>query len=335
MTRLSGFLGALCVVLLLAGCTAPAPVSDGPYGTEKHGRYMVGDSFTFDNPMLTYTVVSVEGDKVYWRTDKGDEQITGHDPLMPMLEWKNPGQGGGRRDITDIKGALFPLTDPGNMTFTTKVESWTIKDAQATPPQKWEYNWSCNVAGQETVEVPAGKFDTYKIVCGRYKPTELEFFYAPDIGHYVVMRIDDPASESTITRNLVSFRRMELLGPDAATDIPPEPEMEPPPMPAPLPPPPEPKEIEPPKPKYSAGSGPRAVLGAFGTEENAVRAWAIYRKKYDDVLGGLDPQIKQVNFQSQGTLFRLSTEKLESSDSAKEICRNIRSRGGECFVSTK
>lgn len=338
MTRLSGVLGALCVVLLLAGCEAAKPVSDSPFGTEKHGRYMVGDSFTFDNPVLTWTVVSVEGEKVYWRSDQGDEQVTGHDPLLPALEWKNPGSGGGRRVITDIKGALFPLTDPGNMTFTSKVENWTIKDGQATPPQKWDYNWSCNVAGQETVEVPAGKFDTYKVICGRYKPNELEFFYSPDIGHYVVMRIDDPASGSTITRNLLSFRRMELLGPDAVPELPPEPMMDPPPLPpapAPVPPPPETRELEPPKPKYGAGSGPRAVLGAFGTEENAVRAWAIYSKKYGDVLGDLSPQIKPVKFQSQGTLFRLSTERLESRGSAKEICRTIRGRGGECFVSTR
>jgi len=341
MTRLSGVLGTLGVVLLLAGCVAPKPVSDGPFGTEKPGRYMVGDSFTFDNPVLTWTVVSVEGETVYWRSDKGDEQVTGHDPLLPALGWKNPGSGGGRRVITDIKGALFPLTNPGNMTFTSKVENWTIKDGQATPPQKWEYNWSCSVAGQETVEVPAGKFDTYKVVCGRYKPTELEFFYSPKIGHYVVMRIDDPASESTITRNLVSFRRMELLGPDERQAVlPPEPMMEPDPLPpppvkAPPPPAPEARELPPPAPSVGTGNGPRAVLGAFSTEENAVRAWAIYRKEYGDVLGGLKPQIKPVTFQSQGTLFRLSTEKLESSGTAKEVCRKIRSRGGECFVSTK
>lgn len=336
MTRLSGVLGALCVVLLLAGCEATKPTSDGPFGTEKAGRYMVGDSFTFDNPILTWTVVSVEGEKVYWRSDQGDEQVTGHDPLMPALEWKNPGSGGGRRVISDIKGALFPLTDPGNMTFTSRVENWTVKDGQATPPLKWEYNWSCSVAGEETVEVPAGKFETYKVICGRYKPTELEFFYSPEIGHYVVMRIDDPASESTITRNLMSFRRMELLGPDAEVLLPAEPMMEPPPLPPkPAPLPPEIKELEPPKPTMGTGSGPRAVLGAFSSEENAVRAWAIYRKKFSDVLGGLDPQIKQVSFQSQGTLFRLSTERLDSSATAKEVCRGVRSRGGECFVSNK
>lgn len=335
MTRLSGVLGTLCLTLLLVGCGGTKPGSDSPYGTQKHGRYMVGDSFTFDNPTLTYTVVSVEGENVHWRTDKGDEQVTGHDPLLPMLEWKNPGQGGGRRVITDIKGALFPLTDPGNMTFTTNVESWIIEDGQATPPQKWEYNWSCKVAGQEVVEVPAGKFDTYKVICGRYKPTELEFFYSPEIGHYVVMRIDDPASESTITRNLVSFRRMELLGPDAVPDLPQEAIIDPPPLPPPPPPPPEPKELEPPKQTFGTGSGPRAVLGAFATEENAVRAWAIYLKQYDAALGGLKPEIKPVTFQSQGTLFRLATENLESSATAKEVCRIIRGRGGECFVSRK
>ena len=342
MTRLSSVLGALGVVLLLAGCEATKPAPDGsPFGTEMHGRYMVGDSFTFDNPVLTWTVVSVEGEKVYWRSDQGDEQVTGHDPLLPALEWKNPGSGGGRRTITDIKGNLFPLTDPGNMTFTSKVENWTIKDGQATPPQKWEYNWSCSVAGKESVEVPAGNFDTYKVICGRYKPTELEFFYSPEIGHYVVMRIDDPSSESTITRNLVSFRRMELLGPDAVPELPPEPEMAPPPLPpepVPAPPPPAPETSElvvPPKPSVSTGSGPRAVLGAFSSEENAVRAWGIYKNKYGDLLSGLSPQIKPVNFQSQGSLFRLSTERLGSSETAKDVCRGIRNRGGECFVSNR
>lgn len=341
MTRLPAVVGALFGLLLLSGCGATKPESEGPFGTQAPGRYMVGDSFTFDNPVLTWTVVSVEGEKVFWRSDKGDEQVTGHDPLMPALQWNNPGRGGGRRTISDIKGALFPLTEPGNMTFTSRVENWTMKDGQATPPQKWEYNWSCKVAGQESVEVPAGKFDTYKVICGRYKPTELEFFYAPSIGHYVVMRIDDPASESTITRNLVSFRRMALLGPDAEVVLPEEPEIAPPPMPKepePAPPPPAPavKELEPPKkPSVSAGSGPRAVLGAFSTEENAARAWAIYRKQYSDVLKGLDPQIKAVTFASQGTLFRLATERLESRDAAKRVCNRIHDHGGECFVSTK
>lgn len=343
MTRLSAVLGALCAVILLAGCETTKPKSDSPFGADAPGRYMVGDSFTFDNPVLTWTVVSVEGEKVYWRSDKGDEQVTGHDPLLPALEWKNPGRGGGRRTISDIKGALFPLTEPGNMTFTSRVENWTMKDGEATPPQKWDYNWSCKVAGEETVEVPAGKFDTFKVICGRYKPTELEFFYSPDIGHYVVMRIDDPASESTITRNLVSFRRMALLGPDAEVVLPPEPEMEPPvatapppPEPAPPPPPPAAKELEPPKkPGVGTGSGPRAVLGAFSTEENAARAWGIYRNKYGDVLGGLSPQIKAVTFRAQGTLFRLATERLESSVTAKDVCRRIRDRGGECFVTNR
>lgn len=345
MTRLSSILGALAV-LLLTGCETSEPAPESPFGTESYGRYMVGDSFTFDNPVLTWTVVSVEGERVYWRSDKGDEQVTGHDPLLPALEWKNPGKGGGRRVISDIKGSLFPLTEPGNMTFTSNVENWTIKDGQATPPQKWEYNWSCKVAGQETVEVPAGTFETYRVICGRYKPSELEFYYSPEIGHYVVMRIDDPANESTITRNLISFRRMALLGPDAVPELPPEPEMEAPaampaappePAPAPPPPPPQTKELAPPPPPpvYSGGSGPRAVLGAFSTEENAVRAWSIYRREYGDVLGGLEPQIKPVTFSSQGTLFRLATQRLESGATAKEMCRKIRSRGGECFVSTK
>lgn len=348
MTRVSGVLGALFGGVLLAACSSAGAPDDkaddaAPFGPDAPGRYSVGDSFTFDNPTLTWTVVAVEKDKVYWRSDRGDEQVTGHDPLLPAVEWKNPNQGGGRRTISDMKGGLFPLKAGNRMTFTSAVESWTTTDGAANPPQTWRTNWSCNVASQEKVDVPAGSFDTYKINCGRYKPTELVFYYAPRIGHYVVTRIDDASGQGTVTRNLVSFRRMALGGQKLGEMPPPPPAVEEtrvapqaPPAPPPPPPaaePPAPKVLDAPPataPAVATGSGPRVVLGLFSSQENAARGWGIYQKDNRDLLGNLQPQIVPA-----GRYYRVATERLESRTQATELCRKLKARGMECLISNK
>lgn len=311
--------------LLIGACTSPEEAFDG-FGSERPGRYTVGDSFTFDNPTLTWSVVEVEGEKVFWRSDRGDEQVTGHDPLLPAIEWKNPTQGGGRRKISDMKGSLFPLKAGNRMTFTSEVESWTTTDGTASDVQTWRYNWSCSVSSPETIEVQAGTFETYKVQCGRYKPTELVFYYAPRIGHYVVTRIDDATGQGTVTRNLISFRRIALGGQELA----------------PLPPPPSPpvvetQPVEPPPPVVKlpelppavpTGSGPRVVLGLYSTQGNAIRAWEnTYIKQYGDLLGDLEP-----DFSSVGRRFQAATERLESVAAARELCGKLKARGQECVV---
>lgn len=327
MTRLRGAGIALLGALSVAACGAP-DTFDG-FGTERPGRYSVGDSFTFDNPTLTWSVVGVEGERVSWRSDRGDEQVTGHDPLLPALEWKNPTQGGGRRSISDVKGALFPLKAGNRMTFTSEVESWTTTEGTAGDVQSWRYNWSCSVNDAETIEVQAGSFETYKVQCGRYKPTELVFYYAPRVGHYVVTRIDDATGQGTVTRNLISYRRVALGGAELAPPPPPPP---PPPVvetqPVAPPPPPEPPVVKLPDPSPPTGAGPRVVLGLYSTRGNAVRAWEnTYIKKYSDLLGDLEPDYSQV-----GKRFQAATERLESAEAARALCGKLKSRGQECVV---
>lgn len=333
MTRVSGVLSAAFVSMLLAACSSDdaAQQPDDVFGRERPGRYSVGDSFTFDNPTLTWSVVAVEGEKVYWRSDRGDEQVTGHDPLLPATEWKNPDQGGGRRIISDIKGALFPLEVGNRMTFTSKVENWTTRDGVAGEPQTLQTNWSCNVASRERVDVQAGSFESFRIQCGRFKPSELVFYYAPRIGHYVVTRIDDASGQGTVTRNLISFRRVALGG-EEIVPPPPPPVVQTARVPPPPPPPPPPqptKKLEPP-PGVATGSGPRVVLGLFSSQENAARAWGIYTKENGDLLGDLEPQIVPT-----GRYFRVATERLESRAIANDLCSKLKARGMECLISNK
>ena len=341
-TRLSGVVAVLGVALLLASCsqTGEDGTAAAEFGPDRPGRYSVGDRFTFDNPNLTWSVVSVESDRVFWRSDRGDEQVTGHDPLFPSLEWKNPGQGGGRRAISDIKGTLFPLKTGNRLTFSTNTDVWG-EPGTGREPRSWQYGWSCKVAGRERVDVPAGSFDTFKVFCGRVKQDENIFYYAPKIGHFVVMRMDDPGGEGTITRNLLSFRRVALGGPEVALPEPPPAAPAPPPEPvqpqpiAPPPPPPPTKELPPPPVAVKSGSGPRAVLGLFSSNENAKRAWNLYQTRHGGLIEGLNPQITTVTSRSQGTLFRLATNRLENRATVQDLCRKLKAQGSECIVSNK
>ncbi len=335
--RWSGIVALLGGALMVSACSqteTEKPMEEAAFGVDEPARYTVGDSFTFDNPTLTWSVVSVEGERVYWRTDRGDEQVTGHNPLLPALEWKNPNRGGGRRVVSDIKGSLFPLKINNRMTFTSEVESWNADDSGGEP-QTWQYGWVCNVAGEENISVQAGSFDTFKILCGRTKQDELIFYYAPRIGHYVVMRIDDAKTEGKITRNLLSFRRVALGGEEVVPPPPPPPPPEVEQITEPSP----PKKLPPPdSPKVMAavpGKGPRAVFGAFVSEENAARAWGIYRKKHGNLLSDLKPQITPVKFRDKGTLFRLATDRLENRTEADALCRKIVAQGSDCVVSNK
>ncbi len=338
-TRSWGVVALLGCAFLLAACETPAGGEAGsPFGPGQPGRYSVGDRFTFDNPILTWSVISVEGEKVFWRSDRGDEQVTGHDPLLPALEWKNPDKGGGRRSITDLKGSLFPLTSGNRMTFTSNVESWGGGDA-GDEAGKWQYGWSCNIAGEEEIEVQAGSFDTFKILCGRVKPDELVFYYAPKIGHYVVMRIDDPANKSTITRNLVSFSRIALGGsplPEDMAMIPPSPPSPPPAPVVPQPTTPAPKPVPaPPPPAVAAGGGPRVHIASFSSEENATRGWGIFQRENTALLGGLKSHVVRADLGSRGVYFRLMTQRLQDRAAARDLCRKLKARGVGCRVTSR
>jgi hypothetical protein len=66
------------------------------------------------------------------------------------------------------------------------------------------------VEGTQRVGVRAGTFDTYVISCKRYSNdgrkwrATRKFYYAPDIGHYVI-REDNYTSRSNKKRQLVSY----------------------------------------------------------------------------------------------------------------------------------
>lgn len=191
----------------------PAQVENKPAGN----RFRVGDHYTFDNPITRWRVVAIDGEQVSWRSNNGDRQVTGFNPLLPARRWWSQRDGDGRRMIRDRKGALFPMKVGAAMSFRATVTS-------TKPPFGWEYTWSCRVTGRETVTMMDQSFETFVVVCGREDPNELTFNYAPKVGHYVVQRVAATADSPARTRRLLAYERAATsaaAGPVAALKKPP------------------------------------------------------------------------------------------------------------------
>lgn len=182
------------------GGDAPAPRPELEDLAAAPPQLVAGDRFTFDNPDVTWTVERVEDDRIFWKADNGDEQTTGLNPILPALAWNSAGQGRGRRLITDMNPPFFPLRVGKRVTFKSTVST-------DTPPYAWEFTWTCETLRTEEIETPAGRFETYVIQCGRQRPDELTFYYAPQIGHYIrmVSRPGGGGERNRITREMTDF----------------------------------------------------------------------------------------------------------------------------------
>ena len=89
--------------------SAPAPAPDIAVEGARLPTYRVGDAYTFGNPPVRWEVVSIDGDRVTWRSENDDEQVTGFNPLLPAREWRSNRLGEGYRIISHVKGHLFPM----------------------------------------------------------------------------------------------------------------------------------------------------------------------------------------------------------------------------------
>ena len=205
---------ALCLLVLsLAGCESLSGIlgsstENQPLQTaEKKDQtqrpiFGVGDRYRFDNPEITWEVTAVHGERVYWRSAGGDEQVTSTNPLLPAFAWQSVRRGSGQRIISNQAGAIFPLKVGARLTFRSTVST-------DKPPFGWEFEWSCDVVGKERVTVPAGEFDSFRVQCGRQGSRELSFYYVPEIGHYARMEAIGPDGKKTATRNLIAYEHGE------------------------------------------------------------------------------------------------------------------------------
>ena len=178
--------------LLIGACqsAAPTPATLTPVpaaatlAPARPPELQTGATFVFrqrDGEEVTSRVVAVDGADVTWEADNG-WTWTGKAFFWPVERWQSE-SAGGSQEISGDPGALFPLMIGESVAYRVEGQS---RDEQAG----WSLQGRCEVAAAEQISVPAGTFDTYKVVCEQGEDLSDPYrtrtwWYAPAIGHYV------------------------------------------------------------------------------------------------------------------------------------------------------
>ena len=195
-------LGIMAMVLGLGGSWTAAeeigPVS-APLGPMAKPEMHVGDAAVWRNKKgeeWTRTVVSVNDATVTFEDSDGCTFTRPHEAFAQWFEWTNcPKSGSGTTSLT--KGEIWPL----------KVgQKWRYKYAGSNKGErKWKGKMSCQVKEEVRVNVPAGEFDTYHVVC-KTKRIRRDYYISPEIQTSVMYkRTHKYGQQPTRNRKLVSF----------------------------------------------------------------------------------------------------------------------------------
>ncbi len=208
-------------LLLVAGCQSlgiETPSFDIAKKTPRYVNlppaplpsYRAGDSFVYrDNTGAerVRTVVRVAGEQVDWVTEEGYRFTSLRNFALPPLSWEGTSSAGkmlGRPDPS----LLWPLREGNRADITVRYHKRYKTRAET---KTYEEHWFCRVNRPRVVEVPAGAFDAYEVVCKRLNAKKRVtrthiWYYAPKVGHFV-KRIKKYRSKPDKIIELVSVRR--------------------------------------------------------------------------------------------------------------------------------
>ena len=164
-----------------------------------------GATFVFrqrDGEEVTSRVVAVDGSDETWQSDNG-WTWTGKEFFWPIESWQSEG-GGGSQEISGDPDALFPLMVGEQVAYRYQGQSQSVQAG-------FSGQGRCEVAAAEQITVPAGTFDTYKVVCVQGEDLSAPYrtrtwWYAPAVGHYVAMLHQTTDRRVDQLEQLVSYR---------------------------------------------------------------------------------------------------------------------------------
>lgn len=149
--------------------------------------YQPGDTYTYSRNGQTETreVLSVRGEQVRWRS-AGVEWVEQTAVVTPPLAWTaDPTVGRGQQEIIGDPYSLFPLQVGKKTTFEARGKSDKV-------PAGWTRQYSCAVEGNDTVTVPAGTFETFRIECRQGDQLQT-IHYAPSADNIVLGVAQSPS----------------------------------------------------------------------------------------------------------------------------------------------
>ena len=160
--------------------------------------YAKGDEYTFDNPVETWKVVSIEDDLVTWQSSLGASQTTMFDPLLPPIQWMKPDKSEGKRRIVEWSGSLFPLKAGNKLTYKSAVR---VNEERGHAL----FVWNCYTGHPRSVSVPAGDFAAFPVYCRRSDGQKLQSLYAPALNSAIITTTIGSDGKEMV-RNLVAFK---------------------------------------------------------------------------------------------------------------------------------
>ena len=100
--------------------------------------------------------------------------------FAPSFSWNNCAGSSGTQKITKTKGTPWPLSVKTNFRY-------SFRGKRSDGGKPWTSTRKCKVTAQERVKVPAGEFDTYKVVCSEKWNTRI-WWVSPELGHGVAFQ---------------------------------------------------------------------------------------------------------------------------------------------------
>jgi peptidoglycan hydrolase-like protein with peptidoglycan-binding domain/surface antigen len=166
------------VARLLRAHPATSPVATADPAAAP--TYEAGDAYAYTDGQIE-TVVSADEHRVEWRNAAGSRWSSARDFPLPS------NQSGGA--IAMHRPLAWPLEVGATAAYSTAATASAAAEL-----------WRCTVDGRQRTAVPAGAFDTFRIVCepdagNTAKTRSRTWYYAPAIGSYV-RYVDTAASSS-------------------------------------------------------------------------------------------------------------------------------------------
>ena len=166
--------------------------------------YVQGSEYVYQNGEVD-RVESVKPDEIKWRRSDSEYLIGAPNFLLPAKYWETS-EMRGKAILTGGDKNLWPSQE--NETKSFQVVKTVIDRADENKMTRTEERWSCANEGRRRLTVPAGTFETVRLVCTRDEEggntsARRVWDYAPAIRHYV--RLDE------FTRDEPNARRRELV----------------------------------------------------------------------------------------------------------------------------
>ena len=187
----------ISVIVAISSCATVSHVSRPELSSAPLPSYRNGTTFVYADGRWE-TVLDVSPTRVTWIDHRKCISIGSPDFTYRRSKWETDTHKGTRQ--YELRADLFQKSKttvwPLRVGNTAQYSESGVSKDKAGNEKSYRTSWSCEVVGTERISVIAGDFDTWKITCRRYYISksrskshirvEKSWYYAPDIGHYVL-----------------------------------------------------------------------------------------------------------------------------------------------------